>query len=86
MISDDIDTLARMAVSGGGIARLAAFVARPYLDNGDLIALFEQGPQVEVEAEPLEFYFCVTDRYARTPKVAALYDYLTAHLPAIWRQ
>jgi DNA-binding transcriptional LysR family regulator len=86
MISDDIDTLAKMAVSGGGIARLAEFVARPYLEKEALIPLFEQGPQVEVEAEPLEFYFCVTDRYARTPKVAALYDYLSTQLPAIWRQ
>jgi DNA-binding transcriptional LysR family regulator len=84
MISDDIDTLARMAVSGGGIARLAAFVAAPYLEKGDLIALFEQGPKVEVEAEPLEFYFCITDRYARTPKVNAFYDYLLAKLPAKW--
>ncbi len=84
MISDDIDTLARMAVRGGGIARLAAFVAAPYLEKGDLIALFEQGPKVEVEAEPLEFYFCITDRYARTPKVNAFYDYLLAKLPAKW--
>ncbi|MCX4192408.1 LysR family transcriptional regulator [Methylophaga sp. OBS1] len=84
MISDDIDTLARMAVRGGGIARLAAFVAAPYLEKGDLIALFEQGPKVEVEAEPLEFYFCITDRYARTPKVNAFYDYLSAKLPAKW--
>lgn len=86
MISDDIDTLAKMAISGGGIARLAEFVARPYLDKGELITLFEQGQQVEVEAEPLEFYLCVTDRYARTPKVAAFYDYLSTQLPAIWRQ
>jgi DNA-binding transcriptional LysR family regulator len=86
MISDDIDTLARMAVSGGGIARLAEFVATPYLEKGELIALFEKGPQVEVEAEPLEFYFCVTDRYARTPKVAAFYDYVIANLPVTWRQ
>lgn len=86
MISDDIDMLARIAVAGGGITRLAAFVAQPYIDNGQLIPLFNQehGPEVEVEAEPLEFFFCMTDRYAKTPKVAALFDYLSQQLPAEW--
>jgi DNA-binding transcriptional LysR family regulator len=87
LISDDIDMLARMAVSGGGITRLADFVAQPYLDDGRLCLLFnkERGPDVEVEAEPLEYYFCVIDRYAKTPKVSALFDFLTAQLPAKWR-
>jgi DNA-binding transcriptional LysR family regulator len=86
MISDDIDMLARIAMAGGGITRLAAFVAQPYIDNGQLIPLFNQehGPEVEVEAEPLEFFFCMTDRYAKTPKVTALYDYLSQQLPAEW--
>lgn len=86
MISDDIDMLARIAVAGGGITRLAAFVAQPYVDNGQLIPLFNQehGPEVEVEAEPLEFFFCMTDRYAKTPKVTALYDYLSQQLPGEW--
>lgn len=86
MISDDIDMLARIAAAGGGITRLAAFVAQPYIDSGQLSPLFnhEHSPQVEVEAEPLEFYFCMTDRYAKTPKVAALYDYLSQQMPAEW--
>ncbi|WP_297809375.1 LysR family transcriptional regulator [uncultured Methylophaga sp.] len=86
MISDDIDMLARIAMAGGGITRLAAFVAQPYIDNGQLIPLFNQehGPEVEVEAEPLEFFFCMTDRYAKTPKVTALFDYLSQQLPAEW--
>lgn len=87
MISDDIDMLAQIAAAGGGITRLAAFVAQPYIDNGKLSPLFNQehGPQVEVEAEPLEFFFCMTDRYAKTPKVAALYEYLLSNLPHGWR-
>lgn len=86
MISDDIDMLAKIAVAGGGITRLATFVAQSYIDNGQLIPLFNQehGPEVEVEAEPLEFFFCMTDRYAKTPKVRALYDYLSQQLPAEW--
>ncbi len=87
MISDDIDMLARIAAAGGGITRLAAFVARPYLDNGQLCQLFnrENGPGVEVEAEPLAYFFCVVDRYAKTPKVTALFNYLVSHLPADWQ-
>lgn len=87
LISDDIDMLARMAVSGGGITRLADFVAQSYIDDGRLYPLFnkERGPDVEVEAEPLEYYFCVIDRYAKTPKVAALFEFLVANLPSKWR-
>lgn len=87
LISDDIDMLARMAVSGGGITRLADFVAQPYIDDGRLCLLFnkDRGPNVEVEAEPLEYFFCVIDRYAKTPKVTALFDFLAAQLPAQWR-
>lgn len=86
-ISDDIDMLARMAASGGGITRLADFVAQPYIEDGRLCTLFnkERGPDVEAEAEPLEYYFCVADRYAKTPKVTALFDFLTEHLPTKWR-
>lgn len=85
-VSDDIDVLARMALAGGGITRLAAFVAEPYLKTGQLQQLFnaEHAPEVQVEAEPLEFYFCMADRYANTPKVAAFYDYLYEHLPEKW--
>lgn len=87
MISDDIDLLARLAISGGGIARLASFVAMPFLADGSLIQLFEkeQSPDVEVEAEPLEYYFCLLDRYAKTPKVTAFFEYLKTHLPDKWQ-
>ncbi len=85
-ISDDIDMLARMAASGGGITRLADFVAQPYIEDGRLCTLFnkERGPDVEAEAEPLEYYFCVIDRYAKTPKVTALFDFLMENLPTKW--
>jgi DNA-binding transcriptional LysR family regulator len=85
-VSDDIDMLARMAVAGGGIARLAAFVAEPFIETGKLQPLFgrEHTPQMKAEAEPLEFYFCVADRYAKTPKVTAFFDYLYEYLPAKW--
>ncbi|MCX4188313.1 LysR family transcriptional regulator [Methylophaga sp. OBS4] len=87
MISDDIDMLARMAIAGGGITRLAAFVAEPYLAGGQLEQLFyrEHEPGIMAEPEPLDFYFCVADRYARTPKVAAFFDYLNENLPHRWR-
>ncbi len=87
MISDDIDLLARLAVSGGGIARLASFVAKPFLADGALCQLFEKehSPDVEVESEPLEYYFCMLDRYAKTPKVTAFFNYLETNLPKKWQ-
>ena len=87
MVSDDIDVLARMAIAGGGITRLAAFVAEPYIASGQLRQLFHHGhaPDVEAEAEPLDFYFCVADRHAKTPKVQAFMNYLLDNLPARWQ-
>lgn len=84
MISDDIDVLAKMAVAGGGITRLASFVADPYIANGQLEELFYQNhmPHIEAEPEPLEYYLCVADRYAMSPKVQKLLAYLREYLPA----
>nr|WP_260114836.1 LysR family transcriptional regulator [Pseudoduganella dura] len=83
-ISDDIDILARMAVNGGGITRLASFVAQPLLDKGELVALFEEGacPDARAVPEPLQFFACVTDHQGLTPKVRAFLDHLQAHLSA----
>jgi len=36
-ISDDIDIITNIAVNGGGIARLASFVAQPLIASGQLI-------------------------------------------------
>ncbi|MGP9632128.1 LysR substrate-binding domain-containing protein [Halomonas sp. AOP43-A1-21] len=97
MISDDIDALAQMAVEGGGITRLAAFIAEPLIANGKLVALFTQKPvtsetitsaleaDAQVEIEPLEFYLCVRHRRELTPKVRAFSQFLTETLPERWR-
>lgn len=87
MISDDIDALAAMAVAGGGITRLGAFIAEPLIRRGLLEELFNPklSPGLEAEAEALEFYLCMRDRYQLTPKVRAFSDYLLQALPEQWR-
>lgn len=87
IISDDIDALARLAVAGGGITRLAAFVAEPYLASGELEELFvaQEGAQLSALIDPLDFYICVRDRYELTPKVRAFMDYIFNALPSQWR-
>lgn len=86
MISDDIDVLAKAAAAGGGITRLASFVARPYLASGQLVELFPASGTAISQAltEPLHFYLCVRDRYEMTPKVRAFVEYLDTNLPADW--
>lgn len=87
MVSNDIDVLASAAVGGGGITRLAAFVAEPYLASGQLQRLFEAPDEASGRAliEPLDFYLCVRDRYELTPKVRAFIEHLQAGLPEAWR-
>lgn len=92
MVSDDIDVLARAAMAGGGIARLAAFVAQPLVASGALVDLFPavepllpRGQAERAEIEPLDFYCCVRDRYELTPKVRAFSDFLLQQLPPQWR-
>lgn len=87
LISDDIDVLAQMAVRDGGISRLAEFVARPYLQRGELVPLFEEagGGRAYAQTEPMDVYLCVTDRFAMTPKVRAFMDFLVASLGKDWR-
>lgn len=84
LISDDIDVLAQMAVQGGGITRLAEFVARPFLQRGELVRLFEysQPDRAYAETEPMDIYLCVADRFALTPKVRAFMDYVQACIGA----
>lgn len=78
LISDDIDVLAQMAAQGGGITRLAEFVARPYLARGELVPLFKysQASRAYAQTEPMDVYLCVADRFALTPKVRAFMDYV----------
>lgn len=86
LISDDIDVLAQMAVNHGGIARLADFVARPFIERGQLVALFEysQPAQAYAQTEPMDIYLCVVDRFAMTPKVRVFMDYLRENLKQAW--
>lgn len=87
MISDDIDVLARLAVAGGGITRLAAFIANPLIASGQLETLFltDENSQVSAEVEPLDFYLCVRDRHQLTPKMRAFMEYLVDALPEEWQ-
>jgi DNA-binding transcriptional LysR family regulator len=77
-ICDDIDTITQIAANGGGIARLASFVAQPYLDNGQLLPLFQPGDDGTAcaEPEPMNIYACVTERSALNAKVRAFIDFL----------
>lgn len=78
LISDDIDVLAQMAVNGGGIARLASFVAGPLIDKQALVPLFAEDCCHGAHAvpEPMQVYACVTDRQAFTSKVRAFVSHL----------
>ncbi|PWB32831.1 LysR family transcriptional regulator [Pseudomonas sp. SDI] len=86
LISDDIDALAQMAANGGGITRLAEFVARPFLQRGELVRLFEglQSGQAYAQTEPMDIYLCVADRFALTPKVRVFMDYVQEQLEGVW--
>ena len=87
IISDDIDAIAQLAVAGGGITRLAAFVANPFIASGQLVTLFlpDENKQVSAEVEPLDIYLCVRDRHQLTPKMRAFMDYLVDALPKEWQ-
>ena len=77
-ISDDIDILAQLAVNGGGITRLASFVAQPLIDSGLLRPLSWSGHSGEsnIESLPMNIYACVTERSALNSKVRAFIEYL----------
>lgn len=83
-ICDDIDTIAQIAVSGGGIARLASFIAQPLIDSGRLVPLFESdhGDSAGAEAEPMEIYACVSERSALNAKVRAFIEFIEAAMQA----
>lgn len=83
MVCDDIDALAELAAAGAGVTRLAAFVAEPYLRDGRLQAVF--GPATDWKPEPMDVYFCVSDRRDFTAKIRALFEHLQAGLPPAWR-
>jgi DNA-binding transcriptional LysR family regulator len=77
-ICDDIDIIARIAANGGGIARLASFVAQPFIDSGQLLQLFQPDSRnlACAEPEPMDIYACVSERSALNAKVRAFIDFL----------
>lgn len=86
LISDDIDALTQMALSDGGITRLAEFIVKPHLAAGRLVPLFEPGAagQAYAQTEPMDIYLCLADRFAMTPKVRAFMAYLQEALGEAW--
>ncbi|WP_036302999.1 LysR family transcriptional regulator [Methylotenera sp. L2L1] len=88
IISNDINSLAELAIAGAGITRLSAFIANPLIKDGKLIALFAQDIQNKTIAssdnEPLEFYACFRDHHAMTLKVKAFVSHLMASTPRKW--
>ncbi|MGK9173471.1 LysR family transcriptional regulator [Yokenella regensburgei] len=77
-ISDDIDIIAKIAVNGGGIARLADFVARPLIARGLLTPLFchGQGDDNDPQSLPMTIYACVSERSALNARVRAFIAFL----------
>ncbi|KTT51257.1 LysR family transcriptional regulator [Pseudomonas oryzihabitans] len=82
-VCDDIDMLAQIAVNGGGIARLADFVALPLIERGQLVPLFGTDSQgaAPAQSEPMDIYACVAERSALSGKVRAFIDFLEQALP-----
>jgi len=76
-ISDDIDIIAKIAVNGGGIARLASFVAQPLIESGLLRPLYWPGlSENNIESVPMDIFACVTERSALNSKVRAFIEFL----------
>ncbi|QRM54681.1 LysR family transcriptional regulator [Sinorhizobium sp. BG8] len=78
VVSNDIDTLAELALSGAGIARIGSFISAPLIEKGKLVPLFAGDPSAgiaAVEHEPFDFYACYLDRHAQTAKVRAFIDH-----------
>ena len=69
------------------VSRLAyppiARVAEPYLRDGRLQAVF--GADTAWRPEPMEVYFCVSDRRDFTAKIRALFEHLQAGMAPAWR-
>jgi DNA-binding transcriptional LysR family regulator len=72
-ISDDIDIIAKIAENGGGIARLASFIAQPLIESGRLTPLFCDS---DAESLPMNIYACVNERSALNSKVRAFIGFL----------
>ncbi|MEJ5176528.1 MULTISPECIES: LysR family transcriptional regulator [unclassified Erwinia] len=77
-VSDDIDIIAKIAESGGGVARLASFIAQPLIDKGRLTPLFCSGlsGESDIASSPMNIYACVNERSALNSKVRAFIAFL----------
>ena len=76
-----VDPLAEMAAAGGGITRLASFVANDLIAAGRLEPLFmDRAGRKAAIAEPLEFYACYLERRDVPVKVRRFIDHLAAHM------
>lgn len=77
-ISDDIDIIARIAVNGGGVARLASFVAQPLIEQGLLVPLLQSDPSdmIAMASLPMDIYACVNERSALNSKVRAFIEFM----------
>lgn len=87
IVSNDIDTLAEMAIAGAGITRLGAFIATPLIERGLLVPLFGGAPRegiANTDHEPFDFYACFVDRQAQTPKVRAFIEHAVQSLKGRW--
>lgn len=81
-VCDDVDMVAQIAVNGGGIARLASFVAQAFIDDGKLMPLFKPDSlnTACAEPEPMEIYACVAERSALNASTRAFIEFLEAAL------
>lgn len=87
IVSNDIDTLAEMAIAGAGITRLGAFIATPLIERGLVVPLFGGAPRegiANTDHEPFDFYACFVDRQAETPKVRAFIEHAVQSLKGRW--
>jgi DNA-binding transcriptional LysR family regulator len=87
IISNDIGTLAQLAVGGAGIVRLGSFIAGPLIENGQLQAIFNprqnKANGTRTDAEPLEFHVCYRDRHEVSLKMRVFIDFLVEKMPRI---
>lgn len=89
VISNDIESLARMTLAGAGITRLGHFISEQLIREGRLVALFQHeagSSSAHADPEPLDFRICFRDRQAETPKVRAFIEHVVAEQAArVWQ-
>jgi LysR family transcriptional regulator, regulator for bpeEF and oprC len=79
VVANDFLFLRGVAVSGGGIASLPAFIAQPFVASGDLVRVL---PSVSVNVGGLVLMYSSTRPLAR--KIAAFRDFLVEVIQREW--